>query len=196
MELYLKRVFFLKNMVSNSCLRLVKSFVDTNKSILINKLELGKLTIEILEMDDWNEVEFETKLKELGFSILIDKNQQLVEQIKIASVELIHLCNNANSLIRNSDYLTEKLGIPYHQLSKIFSEKTGTTLERYIILLKIEKVKELLSYDEYSVSEISFMMGYSSVQYLSNQFKLVTGFSVSEYKRQEFFSRIPLEVLI
>lgn len=196
MDLSVRKEFLLKNMVSNSCLRLVRSIIENTQNVKIAKLELGRLTLEIFESECWNENEFENKLKELGFSIIIDKNQILVEQIKVASIELIHFCNNANSLIRNSDYLTEKLGLPYHQLSKTFSEKTGVTLERYIILLKIEKVKELLSYEEYTVSEISFMMGYSSVQYLSNQFKLVTGFSVSDYKKQEVILRLPLEVLV
>ena len=107
----------------------------------------------------------------------------MVEQIKLAVIELIHYYNNANSLIRNSDYLVEKLGYTYQYLSSIFSKHENITLEKYIIVQKIEKAKELLEFENYTLSEISFMMGYSSVQYLSNQFRQITGVSVSDYKK-------------
>ncbi len=84
----------------------------------------------------------------------------------------------------------------YNSLSKLFSERTGHTLEKYIILLKIEKAKELLSYNEYTLSEIAYMMGYSSVQYLSNQFRQITGYTVSEYKTKGISDRRPLDKLL
>jgi AraC-like DNA-binding protein len=186
---------FLKNMVSNSCIKLVKSLLETNTAIEVVKIELGQATIKINDASTFNFNEIEKLLLGHDFPLIQDKNLQLVEQIKIASIELIHFYNNSNSLIRNSDYLSEKLDMPYHQLSKIFSDKTGITLEKYIILLKMERIKELFFYDEFSVSEISFMMGYSSVQYLSNQFKQVTGLSISEYKKLGKYERIPLENL-
>ena len=105
----------------------------------------------------------------------------MTEQIKAASIELVHQYNNANSLLRNSDYLSEKLGLPYEKLSKHFREQTGTTLEQYLILLKVEKAKELIAYGEHTLSEIAYILGYSSVQWLSTQFKKVTGYTVSQY---------------
>jgi AraC-like DNA-binding protein len=86
--------------------------------------------------------------------------------------------------------------LPYFHISKVFSDKTGTTLEKYIILVKIERVKELLSYDEMTLSEIAYMMGYSAVQYLSNQFKQVTGYTVTEYKTKKINDRKPLDTLL
>jgi AraC-like DNA-binding protein len=109
---------------------------------------------------------------------------------------MIYYGNNLNTIIRNSDYLSDKLGLPYGQLSKLFSELTGQTLEKYIILVKIERVKELLAYNEMTLSEISYQMGYSSVQYLSTQFKQVTGYSVSEYKALPIKQRTPLDELL
>ncbi len=99
-----------------------------------------------------------------------------------------------NSLIRNSDYLVERLGLSYSYLSTLFPKFEHITLEKFIILHKIEKVKELIEYEEFTLSEISLQLGYSSVQYLSNQFRQVTGISVSDYKKGEN-SRIPIEMI-
>lgn len=187
---------YLKNMVSNSCIKLVKAILLSQKSVELVKVELGQAVIRIIDVENFKFNELETAFLEHDFSIIQDKTLQLVEQIKTSSIELIHFYNNSNSLVRNSDYLSEKIGIPYPQLSKIFSDKTGITLEKYIILLKMERIKELLFYNEFSVSEISFMMGYSSVQYLSNQFKQITGYSITDYKKEGKFERIPLENLV
>jgi len=117
--------------------------------------------------------------------MLITKQLIIVEQIKIAVIELVHYANNNNSIIRNSDYLMEKIGKSYQQLSNIFSEHEDQTLEKFIIAHKIEKSKRLLIQNELTLSEIAFQMGYSSVQYLSNQFKKTTGQTVSEFKKME-----------
>jgi YesN/AraC family two-component response regulator len=109
---------------------------------------------------------------------------------------MIYYGNNLNTIIRNSDYLSDKLGHSYAYLSKIFSEKAGTTLEKYIILVRIERVKELIGYGELTLSEIAYMMGYSSVQYLSNQFKQITSYSVSEYKQLPIKPRKALDKLL
>ncbi len=122
-------------------------------------------------------------LNEMGMGIIKTREQQIVEQIKTAVIELIHQSNNINSLLRKSDYLVEKLAMSYQQLSKIFSKHENITLEKYIIRNKIERIKELIDSNEYSLSEIAYMMDYSSGQYLSNQFQKETGISVSEYKK-------------
>ena len=133
---------------------------------------------------------------QLGFNVINDPDIIITEKIKTAAIELILFANNTNSLIRNSDYISERVQLPYDKVSKIFSKVTNTTLEKYIILLKIEKAKELISNNEITLSEISYTLGYSSVQYLSNQFKKTTGYTVSQYKELPRQERIPLENLI
>jgi AraC-like DNA-binding protein len=96
-------------------------------------------------------------------------------------------------MVRNSDYLVEKFGLSYQYISSVFSKNEGVTLEKFIIRHKIEKAKELILYDELSLSEIAYMMGYSSVQYLSTQFRNVTGVSVSEFKKNPDAYRVAIE---
>lgn len=134
-------------------------------------------------------------LQKYGFDLILGRDKILVENIKLAVIELIHQLNNVDSIIRKSDYLVEKLGMSYQYLSRIFSASEGITLEKYIILQKIERIKELVHQDEYTLSEIAYMMDYSSVQYLSNQFKKMTGLSVSEFKKNETPLKKPLDKL-
>ena len=177
------RVLAIKNMVSKSCVKIVKQELERIGFIKVLDVQLGSAEINYdaqiigLELID-------SLLKRHGFELLQDNEAILVGRIKTAVIEHIFYGSNTNSLIRNSDYLNERLEQPYPYLSKVFKEKTGTTLEKYIILIKIEKIKELITYNEHSLSEIAYMMGYSSVQYLSNQFKQVTGYTVSVYKEQ------------
>ena len=180
-------------MVCNCCIRVLKE--DFEKAgVLVQKIKLGEVEI----CYDPEKIKFgqiEKIINGNGFELLTDKEKILVEQIKLAVIELIHYYNNANSLIRNSDYLIEKLGYSYQYLSSVFSKHENVTLEKYIILQKIEKVKELLEFDNYTLSEISFLMGYSSLQYLSNQFRQITGISVSAYKKNKNIDRKPLNDL-
>jgi len=145
------------------------------------KVDMGTI---VFSLDVDNET-INTFLKKNKFKQIEDKNKIIVEQIKIAVIELVHYANNNNSIIRNSDYLMEKIGKSYQQLSNIFSEHEDQTLEKFIIAHKIEKSKRLLIQNELTLSEIAFQMGYSSVQYLSNQFKKTTGQTVSEFKKME-----------
>lgn len=168
-------------MVSKSCIKIVQQELERVGFIKVLNVELGTAEInydaQIIGLDVIDSI-----LKRSGFELLRDTEGILVGQIKSAVIEHIFYGSNTNSLIRNSDYLSERLEQPYPYLSKVFKERTGTTLEKYIILIKIERIKELITYNEHSLSEISYMMGYSSVQYLSNQFKQVTGYTVSVYK--------------
>ena len=157
----------------------------------MQKIRLGEAEI-CYDPEKINISKIEKIIISNGFELITDKEKILVEQIKLAVIELIHYYNNANSLIRNSDYLIEKLGYTYQYLSSVFSRHENITLEKYIILQKIEKVKELLEFDNYTLSEISFLMGYSSLQYLSNQFKQITGASVTDYKKNKNIERKPL----
>lgn len=168
-------------MTSNCCIYVVRNELE-KLDVQINSIKLGKVNIEYDLINTSYELIRKT-LSNFGFDIIVDKEKALVEQIKISIIELILLSNNANSIIRNSDYLVDKLHYSYQYLSAIFSKHENTTLEKYIIRHKIDKVKELLTYDELTLSEISYQMGYSSVQYISTQFKNITGVSVSEFKK-------------
>ena len=115
------------------------------------------------------------KLAAVGFELLDDKKATLVEKVKNAVIEIIHHREDLDDHIKFSKLIEKKVGLDYHTLSSLFSETEGTTIEKYTILQRIEKVKELLVYNELSLSEISYKLGYSSVQHLSTQFKKVTG---------------------
>jgi YesN/AraC family two-component response regulator len=169
-------------MVSRSCLRLVKLYFSNIEGVKIRSVRLGNVSLEY-EFDKIHPRQIEVHFEGIGFKVIKEENDQIVEHIKSAAIELIHWSNNTNSLIRNSDYISEKIGLPYTKLSKLFSEHYSITLEKFIILLKMEKVKTMLLEKNYSLSEISYFMGYSSVNYLSSQFKKTTGKTVSKFKK-------------
>ena len=123
-----------------------------------------------------------TNLLKSGLELLDDKRSILIEKIKGLIIEMIHYSDELPK-VNYSDYISEKLGYDYTYLSNIFSEVKGTTIQQFIILHKIEKVKELLLYDELNLSQIAYKLHYSSVAHLSNQFKKVTGLTPSFYKQ-------------
>jgi len=172
------KTLFIKGMLCNCCKRLLE-LVFEKEQISYIKIELGRIDFP----SDANLKQITKIITQNGLQIIEDKNLKLIEQIKIAVIELIHYANNSNSIIRNSDYLVGKTGFSYPYLSSLFSEYEGTTLEKYIIQHKIEKTKELLQEEDLTLSEIAYQMGYSSVQYLSNQFKKITGMTVSEWRK-------------
>lgn len=135
-----------------------------------------------------------SQLQSIGFEIIDDKKQQIIERIKNYIIQFIH--HDKEMLKVNlSDFLSNELGYEYNYLSNLFSEVEGTTIEKYVILQKIEKVKELIVYDELSLKEIANQLGYSSVAYLSNQFKKVTGLTPSHFKAIGQQKRVPLDFL-
>jgi len=157
----------------------------------VSAIGLGFVEIELTK--EKTEDEFLQILKTESFEILLNKDKIKVEQIKQAVIELIHYMNNVDSIIRKSEYLIEKMQMSYQQISRLFSKYEDITLEKFIILHKIEKVKQLLENEDYTLSEISFMMDYSSVQHLSNQFKKITGYTVSGYKELKNKPKTPIE---
>ena len=179
----------IKNMVCRHCIEAVLQVVKELK-LEVKSIQLGE--VELLEKSET--IDFK-RLKELlieeGFELLEDKEAQLIERIKTEVIQLIHQAEDLIQ-VKNSVYLAEKIGIPYAQLSRTFSKHEHLTIERFIILQKIERVKELIMYDELTLSEISFQLGYSSLQHLSNQFKSVTGMSVSQFKKLDIKERKPL----
>ena len=167
----------IRNMV---CPRCIEAVVNILKEQNLNAIEV-QLGQAIIAAPLDNKGAIAAALKQRGFELIQDKNEQLVGQIKSLVIDLIYYKAEQPHL-KNSVYLSDKLSKPYTQLSKMFSTQEGITIEKYIIAQKIEKVKELLSYEEKTLSEIAFEIGYSSVQHLSTQFKTVTGYSVTQYK--------------
>lgn len=153
----------------------------------LHKLGFNPVSIElgIVEIqDDITNEQIETfanNLKKGGLELLGDKRNILVEKIKSVIVEMIHFADELPK-INDSDYISKKLGYDYTYLSNTFSEVKGITIQQYIIQHKIERVKELLFYDELSLSEIAWKLNYSSVGHLSNQFKKVTGLTPTYFK--------------
>ena len=181
---------FIKNMVCNRCIMAVKNELD-KLGIEPIDVQLGEVTLE-KELTTQEKEKFSKALVSLGFELIDDKKSRLIEQIKNTIIDLVHHQDNETKT-NLSDVLSEKLHHDYNYLSNLFSEVEGTTIEKYFIAQKIEKVKELLVYDELSLSEIAFRLNYSSVAYLSNQFKKVTGLSPSHFKKIREDRRKPLD---
>ncbi|MCK9452130.1 MAG: helix-turn-helix transcriptional regulator [Bacteroidales bacterium] len=171
--------FLLRNMLCDCCLKLLQ-IVFEQKEIKILKAKLGEVLLEY-NPQQYSLEDVKAIFLELGFEPIEDKEIQLVEDIKRVVIDLVHY-STYNAMVRNSDFIVGKFNLSYQHLSAVFSRKENITLEKYIILQRIEKVKELIQLEDLSLSEIAFMMGYSSVHYLSTQFKKITGYSVTEYK--------------
>ena len=174
-----------------------------NRCILVVQNELDKLGIEatniklvetILKKDltTAEREALENVLDPLGFQVIDDKKSRMIEKIKNVIIDLVHHQDN-DAKTNLSDVLSDALHHDYNYLSNLFSDIEGTTIEKYFIAQKVEKIKELLVYDELSLSEIADRMNYSSVAYLSNQFKKVTGLTPSHFKQIREDKRKPLD---
>ncbi|WKL45831.1 AraC family transcriptional regulator [Flavobacterium pectinovorum] len=156
-------------------------------------VELGEVELQDAISDSQKEVLLKN-LQDLGFDLIDDKKSKTVEKIKNLIVDLVHHKNN-DLKINLSDYLSKNLNQDYNSLSNLFSEIENTTIEKYFISQKIEKVKELLVYNELSLSEIADILNYSNVAHLSNQFKKITGFTPTHFKQSKDKKRIQIENL-
>jgi len=158
-------------------------------SNILNELDLKYLSVS-LGVIDFGEPHpcnseiniLRIKLESIGFEIIQDNKSKLVEKIKMSIIELVNSQDEFNKL-RLSIYLNEKLNHDYAYLSNLFSSVEGVTIEQYLINHKVEKIKELIVYGEQNLTEISQLLGYSSLSHLSNQFKKVTGLTPSHFKR-------------
>jgi AraC-like DNA-binding protein len=163
----------------------------------IEKLGLHYITVDLGEADIREEISAEQlarlgiALKKTGLELMDDKRSILVEKIKTIIIELVHY-NDEQIKINLSDYLSEKLNLNYTYLANLFSEVKGTTIEQFYLANKIEKVKELLVYDELNLTEIAWKLHYSSVSHLSNQFKKMTGLTPSHFKNLKSKRRFTL----
>ncbi len=167
-------------MLGECCVRMLRAdFEQAGIKVLEIRNGYAEISYNDLKI---NEEKIDHILQLSGLSRINGREQRIVEELKTAVYELIHKMNNVDSIAKKSEYIVEKLGLNYRYLSNLFSKYEPITLEKYIIRHKIERIKQLIDEDEYTLSEIAYMMDYSSVQYLSNQFKKETGYTVSEYK--------------
>jgi AraC-like DNA-binding protein len=181
---------YLKNMVCNRCIMVVKNELEKLGFHAVS-LTLGEVDLE-KELNDSDKLTIKNHLQTFGFELIEDKKSRLIGKIKSSIIDLVHYQNNKLNA-KLSDYLLSKLPHDYSYISNLFSEVEGTTIEKYFIAQKIEKVKELLVYDELSLSEIAYQLNYSSVAYLSNQFKKVTGLTPTHFKNIKVNKRKPLD---
>lgn len=183
---------FIKNMVCPRCIKVVSDELQ-NIGVKISEISLGevetKLPVEMLPLDRISDV-----LLKNGFELIDDRHSKIIEKIKNVIISVIQNYEGEDiNKINFPKYISTKLNKEYNQLSSMFSKNEGLTIEHYIILQKIEKVKEYLKYNELTLSEIAFKLGYSSVQHLSKQFKKNTGLTASEFKNDHTIHRRPID---
>jgi AraC family transcriptional regulator len=184
---------YIKNMVCYRCKLAVEHELKKLKLHPL-KVELGEIVLKEDAITEQQQQQLSINLKQLGFELLDDKRKKLIEQIKTFVIQSIHY-NNTQPQKNYSTLIAENLHHDYSYLSKLFSETEGITIEQFIINQKIEKVKELLVYDEKSLSEIAFETGYSSVAHLSSQFKKVTGLTSTQFKQSGIHHRKTLDTV-
>lgn len=177
-------------MVCNRCIMVVEAELK-QLGFGPSEVSLGEAIFKN-KLTDVQKAAIDQHLQQFGFELIDDKKHRMVEKVKNVIVDLVH---HQPKLITNnlSAYLNDQLHLDYNYISNIFSEIENNTIEKFYINQRIERVKELISYDEYSLSEIADLLQYSSVAYLSSQFKKVTGISPSQYKQQQFKERKPLD---
>lgn len=183
---------FIKNMVCNRCIMVVKNELE-KLGISPTSVTLGEVRLSS-QLNSTDKLKIKEAIEPLGFYLIDDKKGQLIENVKNLIIKLIYNENN-NLRINLSDYISDETHYDYNYISNLFSEIEGTTIEKYFIAQKIERVKELLVYDELTLSEIAYMLNYSSTAHLSAQFKKVTGLTPSHFKQVGINKRKPLDEL-
>ncbi len=190
-----EKTLHIKNMVCNRCIKVVREELE-KLDYTIKKIELGEVVLtsdkKKFQLDKINK-----SLEENGFELIDSRNANIIERVKILIIKLIHHNSSENqSDINLHDEIINEAGLSYQYVSSLFSSMEGITIEKFIIHQKIEKVKELIVYDELILSEIAYRLGYSSVQHLSNQFKRITGLSPSYFKKLKSKKRKPLDRIL
>ena len=188
---YLNMRLYIKNMVCDRCIMSARQQLD-NLGFKYKNIQLGEVELEN-EPDSKQVDDLKESLLKTGFELLDDKRATLVEKIKNIIISMIQGYSEDDFNKKLSAVLEEKLKKDYHYLTTLFSSIESITIEKYAILQRIEKVKELLIYDEMSLSDIADKLGYSSVQHLSQQFKKITGFNPTQFKQLKENKRKPLD---
>ncbi|MEO8950165.1 MAG: helix-turn-helix transcriptional regulator [Mucilaginibacter sp.] len=180
-------IVYIKNMVCDRCIMVVRQQLE-NIGLNVSEVNLGNATVQP-EPDSEQLRQISSQLKLLGFELLDNEKEQMVERIKSLVIEKVHYSDLADTHLNFSQYLSEGMNKDYAYLSRMFSDAEDTTIEKFIIQQKIEKVKELLEYGQLNLNEITWKMGYSSSAHLSAQFKAVTGITPSQFKASEKMNR-------
>ncbi len=188
----MSKKLFIQNMVSLRCKLLVRAELDKLK-IAYRTVELGEVLLEEPLSDELS-AELANVLHGSGLELMDDRKAILIEHIILIIIEMVHYAEDLPP-VNFSVYLSEKLHHNYHSMSELFSKTKGITIEKFIILHKIERVKELLIYDELNISEIADKMHYSSAAHLTKQFKSITGLTPSFFKHMSVRKRTNLEDL-
>jgi AraC family transcriptional regulator len=184
---------YVKNMVCDRCILVVRQELD-KLQLNYKNIQLGEVELTGQPGDDKLKA-LEVRLNILGFELLDDKKTKIVEKIKSSLIQYIQGTAAGELNKKLSVLLSEKLKLDYRYISGLFSSIEGMTIEKYVILQRIEKAKELLMYAELTLSEIADQLGYSSVQHLSQQFKKTTGLTPSHFKNLKKNMRVPLDKL-
>ncbi|SMD32343.1 AraC-type DNA-binding protein [Reichenbachiella faecimaris] len=186
----------IKNMVCPRCITAVEHIFD-QLDLEVNSIQLGRVELKSnsLNQDQISVLDFQ--LEKQGFARIDDGKSKLLEQIKTLIIDMIHHQDHSNFNVNWSTFLSEKLDYEYHYLSTLFSSVAGITLEQFIIRQKVEKVKEYLIYNQLSIKEIAYKLGYSSVAHLSSQFKKTTGMTPTVFKTDRSSNlRKPLDSIL
>lgn len=185
-------VIHIKNMVCPRCLRAVEHILD---HLEITKFQISLGTVELKNNLTESQIKLLSGLlSEQGFELIDDRKGEVIENIKNILIDTIHHQNKLPTQ-KWSSFLAEKVALDYRYLSQLFSSVEGVTIEQYIMKLRVEKIKELLSYERRTLSEIAYLTGYSSVSHLSSQFKKITGMTPSEFKALSSKPRLTLDNL-
>lgn len=189
-----KKTLYIKNMVCARCIKVVKEELE-KQNLNVENIILGEVVVSSAVNIDEDKIRAVLELN--GFELIDDKQAKIIEKIKVIVIELIqNQSEDKLTGVNFSDFISEKVDKSYPYISSLFSSHEGVTLETYIINQKIEKVKELIIYNELSLTEISYRLGYSSVQHLSSQFKKITGLTPSDFKHLRKKVRKPLDKVI
>ncbi|PRY35000.1 helix-turn-helix protein [Spirosoma oryzae] len=180
---------FIKNMVCDRCIWVVRTELE-RLGYSVDQVELGRAVVSGTPVDI---TLIRPMLEGHGFALLTDKTTRAVNQVKTLIIDLIQSGRIAELRTTLSDYLSENVGLDYAHLSHLFSSTENLTIEKFWIMQRVERAKELLSYDEMPISDIAKQLGYSSVAYLTNQFKQITGLTPATYRDQNTADRNPLD---
>ncbi|HEX2868585.1 MAG TPA: AraC family transcriptional regulator [Ignavibacteriales bacterium] len=186
-----ERTLLIKNMVCGRCIKVVREELEKLGLEVLN-IELGEARVK---GESFPIEEIRRVLEENGFELIEDRKAAIINKIKSLLIDLIYSDRLETINMNISEYLEENLSQDYQHLSTLFSSVENITIEHFVILQKVERAKELLKYNELTLSEIAYRLGYSSVQHLSSQFRKVTGFTASEFKRLTTSQRRPIDHL-
>lgn len=187
---------YIKNMVCQRCVQVVEDLIRKQG---LQVLEINMGVVKLAQKPEPHILaEIASSLRQHGFELLDSTRMRIIERLKNIIIQKIHHAENLDIKVNWSILLSDELNQDYNSLSTLFSSVEGITLEQYIIRQKIERVKELLFYDELNLSEISYKLGYSSVQHLSTQFKKITGQTPSKFKLSREIEKVrkPLDSIL